>query len=879
MFNLEKALSTWRHQYKYSRAFKGRDLDELEQHLRDQVVFLVDAGRSEEDAFREAIAELGTFHETESEFRSVAWMKTRDRNEMGQEMRHQITMIASYLRIAARNLRKNRVPSLINLVGLSVAIAVTMVSYTYVSAMLTRDHYHDHAEDIFLVHQITQEEDGEEWWGHSPAPIGPAMAAESPSLERVVRITGGTAIVHDGENPNREFAWFADPEYFSMFSFPIKSGSFEQFGRTPGVVLSASQAVYFFGQEDPVGLSLDVTFPDGMRSSVPILAVMEEFRADAGLQVGFVFPMSRMASFSDDDWTVFADATFLQRRSDVEPQTMEVELNRYLDRVNAADEDWQVTRFELDNLKNLAWNRPNVNRSVASWIPMAPVIVLSLISCLLLLLACFNYMNISMATSTRRLREIGVRKAVGGSRGQLILQFLTENLELSLAAMAIGLLLAWQILLPGFSQIAGTDVSLGLTEHGRVWLFMGAIVVAVGLFAGAYPALYVSSFRPTAIFQGRAKLRSRRPLSHGFLAFQFLLAFLTMSAGIVLTMNGRYLAEKDWGFDDDQLVVIQADESSEFELVRATLEGHPGVTETRGSRDVVGFSYNEERATSVNTDLEGFETFVFGAEPDYLEFLGLELLQGSLLSDSAAGFGPEAIVINETFASTAGLEEPVGSVVAIDSIPRVVVGLVKDFHHQDFFSVIDPAVFESAVPEDHAFISARVATGSMSSVTDAVEAVYAEYFNGRDVVIRYQDQVFRDFQEESSGIATIFSVVAILALLISCLSIYALSAQNVLNRLKEIGVRKVLGGAPLGIAHLVNRRYVIIMTIGSLLALPLAWFGLDMLLNDIYAYAMELNVVPFLITYVIILGVSLLTITTQARTIRRTAPAEILRVD
>jgi len=879
MFNLEKALATWRHQYKYSRAFKGRDLDELEQHLRDQIAFLVDAGQTEEEAFREAISELGTFHETESEFRTVAWMKTRDRREIGQELRHQCTMIASYLRIAARNLRKNRVPTSINLVGLSVAIAVTMVSYTFVSKVLTRDHHHPRANDLYLVHQVTQEPHGEQLWGHTQAALGPALATSSPLVDSVVRIEQrAVTLSHDGSDFDR-VGHFVDPDFFSMFSFPTASGSVQHFGSEPGVVLSASWAETLFGAEDPVGQSVTVAIEGSAPQEVVVMAVSEPFTTEAGIQYLMAYPLIMLQDRLADDWRQTIDATFIRRTPGVSESALGTALQTWKDRANAADPEWQIIRYEIDGIKDLAWNRENVQRSMANSIPWAPVVVLSLISGLLLLLACFNYMNVSMATATRRLREIGVRKAVGGNRKQLMVQFLTENILLSFVGLLLGMFIAWSALLPVFSQISGHELDFGLTRNLRVWVFMAILVTGIGFLSGAYPAFFVSSFQPTAIFQHRLQLRRRRPLSHGFLAVQFLLAFLTMSVGIVLTWNGQYLASKDWGYDAEQLVTIHTDSVLEVQWVKGYLGEQPGVLDLTSGREVIGFSYNEQHTVTSATPIEGVETFVFGADRDYTSFLGLERLSGHLLSDSLMTAGPEAIVVNETFVKETGLSDPIGSVVELDSIPRVVVGVVADFHHEDFFSLIRPTAFEDTGESDHRIVSARLMPGQTSMTMAALQKAHREAFNGKEARVRYQDQIYASFQEESMGIALIFLFVAVLALIISCLSIYALSAQNVLNRLKEIGVRKVLGGAPLGIAHLINRRYVIIMTIGSVLALPLAWIGLDTLLNDIYAYAMDLSIAPFLITYAIILGVSLLTITTQARTIRRSAPAEILRVE
>lgn len=551
MFKLETAISTWRHQYKYSRAFKGRDLDELEQHIRDQVTFLVSAGKPEEEAFRLTIAELGSYQATESDYRGVAWMKTRDRREVLQEIKFFVAMLGSYFRVAYRNLKKNKVSSLINMFGLSLSISVCLVAFLFVSTVLTKDYFHENANEIFLVHQRTIEEDGPQLWGHSPRPLGPAIEESSPQIERVVRIAESPVQIVYGDENLGSFARFVDPEFLEMFTFPLLAGTDGALRNNDQVLLSESTSIRFFGEQDPIGQILSIRI--GSRDAVEftVTGVAKEFPIAANIQFKMLMSYEVFEILGGttvaDDWSSFTAATFLQLRDADDAPLVTRQLNAYTERVNVISEEWQITGFELDNLKMLPKHSDDVNRTVSGGISMAPVIVLSSISILLLLLSCFNYMNVTIATSTRRLKEIGVRKVMGASRAQLVFQFLAENIELCSMALILGLFMTWQFTLPAFSAIVGATLEIGLLKNYRIWGFLVVMVLGTGLISGAYPALYISGFSPTVIFQGRERLGGRRPLTRSFLTFQFMLAFLTMLSGIVFVMNGDYLRNKDLG--------------------------------------------------------------------------------------------------------------------------------------------------------------------------------------------------------------------------------------------------------------------------------------------------------------------------------------------
>lgn len=924
-FNLETALSTWRHQYKYSRAFKGRDLDELEQHLRDHVAWLMDSGHTSEDAFRRSVAELGTFHETESAYGSVAIMKTRDRREVTKEIAHHLTMLASYFRVALRNLRKNKATSLINIVSLSVAIAVTLVTYLLVSAFMTEDFYHEHANEIFMVHRVEPVDAGAanteptgaavkpasgaprhddpafQWFGTTPGPLGPAIAELSGDVVRAVRISGtqGQVLVRDerfGLNVR-----FVDAGFFDMFSFPLQAGTHTAVKEEGGVILSAEEATRIFGQEDPTGRTVTMQFGNGNPRTFTVTGVAAPFRSNADLQFGALMSFEAGEALRDlpaDDWSSFRTATFLQLRSAEAAERMETQLASYAAPVNAAlaskvtaEAQAPVHTFALDNLKRLTRHREYVEDSIIGQFPVAPIVVLGGLSALLLLLACFNYMNITVAQSVKRLREIGVRKVVGATRPQVAFQFLAENILLCFLALIVGLWLAWQFILPAFNGIAGLNLAFALFSDGRLWIFLGVLVLGTGVISGLYPALYVSSFRPTIIFRGMDRSRKRRPITTALQGFQFVLAFLSLAAGATFILNGHYYTDRSVGYDTEQIVVFEAGSQAEMDVLRAAAEETPEVAAWTTSQNAFGRTWSERTVLMDGAELQ---TSIFGISPAFPDVMEIQLVAGVLPREQREDFAPDQILVNVTFArdmleAVRSPESPadrrvgpataLGLPVQFDSTDYHVAGVVADFHFEDFFSVIEPSILRITPQEDHRFLIVRAAPEVRLAAAGRIADVYEAAFVDRKADWYIQGEMFDSFRRDSDGLTAIFLFVSILALVISCLSVYALSAQNVLNRLKEVGVRKVLGGHPFGIAQRLNRKIVVVLTVAALIAAPFGYQVLSVLLGNLFAYHMEMSPLPFIAAFVVIAVTTVLTISIQVRSIDRARPADLLRAD
>lgn len=822
------------------------------------------------------------FHELADE-RGVRWARWWYRRQVWQMLPDRLfaktywtlDMLKNYYVLAWRNLLKSKLASGFNIFGLSLAVACTMVAYLFIHARVDNEYIHTQGDTIFLVGHERGPAGEVLAFGSSPAPLGPALEADLPQVVRAARVVGMRATVQRGDETFGENVRLVDPGFMEMFTFPLLMGDPAALRDPQAILLSAARAEKYFGDANPIGETLDIQVGDQPVATFTVRGVAAKPRSSTSLQ----FPILMAYANRDggdaapqDDWAQRVSATFIQVAEPGAVGDVAARMEPYLGKYQAAKADAQVTGFTFDNLYDLSVNSKYVEDTIARGVPWAPVIVLSIISVFLLMLACLNYMNISLANANRRLKEIGIRKVVGSNRWQLIAQFLAENTLLCLLALVLGLGLAHGLLIPAFNNIAGSESSLLNTSNLDLVLFLGALLVGVGLLSGAYPAFYISSFQPIAVFRGR-QLGGRNRFMQSLLTVQFVLAFITMIVCMGLVVNAVEQEKRDWGYKKDHTLVLQLppDEAS-FAAFHDAAQQWPQVQAASGARDHLGRSW---RGVHVHTDQpEPMTARAFGVQAGYLGTMGVRLHAGRFFEDAAEA---QHLVINEAFARWQGWDEPLGQAVRIDSTHYTVVGVAADFHYDDFGTTIRPAYFYLADPSDLQYLALRLDAGTGTQTRAALEALWQQHHPDADFDPFFQNSVFDVFFQETRGILDIFLFVAFLALIISCMGLYGLAAQHTASRMKEISIRKVLGATVPHLARRLNQRFALLLLAAAVVATPLSYFLLQALLGSIFTYHMEVSYGPFVLAYVLVFTVVLLTLASQLRLLLRANPAETLR--
>lgn len=790
-------------------------------------------------------------------------------------------MFKSYLKLAWRNLLRNKLSSFINIFGLSLAIGSAIVIFTFIEFSLNRDGFHEHADEIYMVESVIDRNGNDAIWGITPAPLGPALKQDFPQLKQVVRIEGDRAIVRYDEKIFDQRVEFVDPAYLEMFTFPLAKGDKNAFSNSNAIVLSKQAATRFFGDEDPMGKSMSLTFNDTLQLEFVVAGVGEEFNERASFTFNILLPMDQLIKVypeTANQWKNWYSATFVQTDNPAELKTIAGQMDRYLAVQNEARKDFPIQRFLFDNVQDLSEKAGELKMAVTGGQDPAAFYILGMIGIFLIALACFNYINIAIASATRRLKEIGIRKVVGGSRKQLIFQFLSENLLICLMALLVGMALAEFLLNPGFNYALNQHdeyLSIAYDNGFALWVYLIGLLLFTGFAAGAYPALYVSSFQAVSIFRKTIKLGSKRIFTKILLTIQFVLAFFLMTAGIVFTQNVSYQADKDWGYNQEQVLVIPLESSRQFLAMRDALQQQAGVQAIAGTKGHFGGLRYIDGITNRGKD---YEVSRFDVGPDYLDVMGSKLKSGRFFDKNLKAEATQSIMVNDKFVKEAGWEDPLAEQITIDSISYQVIGVVEDFHYDDFFDPIDPTIllFEPA-ESNFRYLTARIAEGKNSQTFEFAEAFWLKSVAQTPFEGFFQDSSFDEFFRVSRGIGQIFMVVAIMAILLACMGLFGLVSLNVASRTKEFSIRKVLGASLGSLGSLLNREFSWLVILSLVLGIPASYFLIQVILDSVFAFHLGIHITPLILSSLVLTLTLLGTISIHLFKLAAVNPADALR--
>ncbi len=787
-------------------------------------------------------------------------------------------MFKSYLKSAVRSLLKNKVPSVINIVGLSIALASSVVVYLFLQVYYTLDTGHEHGDRIALVEHVVLRDEAEQTWGTAPLPLGPALEADLPQVERSARLVWERGDVRTDEYAFTERIGFADPSFFDVFTFPLQAGTPNALATRDQVILSDEAARKYFRDDDPLGRSLAITVGEAAPDVYTVGGVAAPFPNNASLR--FDVLLSFDAQLPDllahaDDWATPTGATFLLLRSAADFDGLAAQTVPYLDRQRVAGEDWPIERFTFERLTDPAPGAHHVLRRPTEAPHPALSMIMVALAGFMMALSCFNYINIALGSAVWRLKEIGVRKVVGGTKRQLIAQFMVENLLLCALALVLGLVLAWGVLVPLFNQVFVMQVELAFTENLGLWGFLVALLAFVGVAAGAYPAFYVTSFQPVRILRGRLDLSSRRWFSHTLTTAQFVIAFLAVIMTAFLTLNGRYLLDQSWGYDPDDTFVVRLSDPEQFDLLRDAAMSQATVLSVAGSKDHVGSARSRVTYTLNADEATEYEADAYTVGPTYADALGLRLHSGRFFDPARTSDDAEAVVITQHFADMRDWTEPLGQTLRLDETLYTVVGVVEDFLH-DPIQRAQPTIFLRA-DTGYRFLTVHAAPGSADAARAALEAAWTRQVPNLPFDAFAQREVF-DLQYGSYlNLSRSIGYLAALALLIACMGLFGLASQNIARRLKEVSVRKVLGASVPHIVFLVNRTILVMLTVAAGIATAVTYSGLRVLIGLDVANVMPLTPIPFVLAYALVLLTVAVSVASQSRTLALANPADVLR--
>lgn len=786
-----------------------------------------------------------------------------------------LIMWKNYLLVGRRNLLKNKVSSAINLFGMSVALAACIAVFMFVKDFATVDRFHENGARTYMITHDVAENDGVATWGSSPAPLGPTLKESFPQVEESVRIMRRRAMFEYGNKAISETIFFADNGFFNVFTFPLVLGMPDALQNESAVIISERTAEKYFGNKDPLGETITLSFDGIVRQAFEVAGIAKAMPSNSGFRFDIILSMNNpnaLSSESRDDWGRMVDGTFILLKPGSDLAAIQAEMAPYIAQQNAANEEWQVTSFGFENVRNKGMMAFMVRNRVNHATEWPFMVVFILIPLFMLALSCINYVNITLASSMRRLKEIGIRKVVGGSRKQLAFQFLAENLILCVLSLILGLMLAIAVLVPVFNNLFVEQINLAGAFDFSLWLFLAVLLAVVAFVSGAYPAFYISAFEPSAILRGSDKVKRSAWLTKTLMTLQFGIAFVTVVVSVYLGMNNQHLLNVDWGYKPDNTLVVDLPAKDQFKLLEGKLSQYPQIEVLAGAEHHIG-----RGGSSARVSIDGVDKTVrlLTVGERYFESMNIPVLNGREFINEYAGIDSNSVLINKIFARDEGWENPIDKTFRVDGRNVTVIGLIDNVLNNpngaDF-----PILYTKANTSDYAFATLKVQDGFDVSL---VETSWKALFPDQDISYYFQNEVFDVSYESLGKLNNMFMAIAILSLMIACMGLYGLASQNAVTRMKEMAVRKSLGASASHLTYELNRKFILLLGIAAIVASIICVLTINGLLSMFETKNLPLGPAPIALAFFLLFATAASAVFFQSRKIAHINPAEVLKTE
>jgi putative ABC transport system permease protein len=789
-------------------------------------------------------------------------------------------MIKHYLRIGFRNFVKYRTSSIINSLGLSLAISCALFTFSFIHYFYNVDNFHDNGEAIYAINRYVKLENGEQLTGGSPTPLASLLKESHSQVIRSTRFNFSSAYVRFGDNVFEENIRFAEPEFMRMFSYEMEAGSSNAIDDQNGIVLSKKTAAKYFDTADPMGQELEVKFIiDGQETlkTYIVTGVAAEFPDNASFRFRLLANDQTLISLglvNENDWSKNASASFIQLTDPTAIVLLsDLANDQYLSRLSEIEDQERVSSYQFEPFLTSSLHSEDIRNSVFSGTSIAAFITLSTLSILLMALACINYMNIAIASAGYRLKEIGIRKVIGGSRQALIFQFLSENIIICLLALLIAIGFTEYVALPAFNTNGVLHFENDYFGNPLLMAFVFGMLGLSILGGAGYPALYISKFQPHTILKGKLKFGGNNRFRKALLAVQYFFSFITIIVAVVLLQNDTYQYTIDWGYDKENVVAIGVKGKANFEKLSARVGGLPMVQEVAGTRDLVGRNLSE-LAFKIGEDEFNADHIRFGH--GYLETLKLNPTEGRLFDQNRVS-DEKTVVINEMMKSSMGWATVTDKYIEIGDERHTVIGVVDDFHYRPFYAEIAPLVMSMSDPNDYRYLVARVDESDMGNVSAELKASWLTLFPNDPFILHYQDGVFDTAFLDLQWVSRLITSISFAAVILTAIGLFGLAAIHMRSKLKEISIRKVLGSSMSSLGFALNKEFIYLLLGASIVGVPVSYKAVIVLLETLTYYPKPITIWPFILTTSILILMSVIAMGGHIYKVLHINPAENLR--
>ena len=787
-------------------------------------------------------------------------------------------MFKNYLKVALRNIRRHKGYAAINIAGLAVGMACTLLILLWVQDELGFDCFHVNADRIYRVVQNIKFSDHTTRWAISQGPLGPSLQKEIPEIESAVRFTQRTMTLQVGEKRIENWVTLADDSVFSVFTVPLVKGEATTALVDPhAMVLSEDMAKKIFPGEDPLGKTVRV---DG-RTDFLITGVMKNVPSNSSLRFGILVPFiyGRELNYTVDSWGNSSFSTWVLLRKGISAESILPKISGHLKGKPTLEKD---SKLDLQPLKTIHLH-PGLEFETLPQGDIRYVRIFSLVAFFILLIACINFMNLTTARSANRAKEVGLRKVSGAQRSHLIRQFYGESLLLTVIALGLSLLIVRALLSP-FNTLAAKTLSFGLFGNLRMLAGLAGLILLTGILAGSYPALFLSTFQPVKVLKGAVSAGSRgKGFRRVLVVFQFSLTILLLVFTSFVYRQLHFMRNYKLGFDKEHVVYMGMPREirGQFDALKSELLRNPNISGVAAGSNppTYGFWFSNSlwkwEGQDPNQEILMRAAFV---DEDYFKVLGMEILQGRAFGKEPDPEKSPTYIINEEAARIMGLKDPVGEWLSSGNIPKgTIVGLVKNYHFTPLRGKIDPLILIYYPPQSR-ILFVKLGGENIQRTIGDIGKIWKKFAPNREFRFQFLDEALDSLYRSEERTGTIFRYFAFLAVVVSCLGLFGLASYMAEQRTREIGIRKVLGASVSGIVVLFSKEFTKWVLAANVFAWPAAYFAVGQWLRG-YAYRIRIGAMPFLIAAVLSTFIALLTVGYHSLRSARSNPANAIRYE
>ena len=789
-------------------------------------------------------------------------------------------MLGNYFKTAFRNLWRHKAFSLINIIGLAIGMACFILISQWVMDELSYDRHHKNADRIC---RVIWDIDGFQLPA-TPGPFANWLLEYIPEIEQATRLNHSELMLQYKETKIKVAERFIETSFFNIFSMPFLQGdSTTALDKNEFIVLTAETARKLFGDEDPIGKMIhgengnDPKIVTGVIDNIPRLT-------DPYLKADCFVPFDLMRYWRDpDSWEDaqdFKTYVLLHPNSSADDATEKInsEFKKFVETNDPENAKNFSMRFFLQPITKV--HLYSDFKFDFSHGRVQYVVFFSLIAIFILIIACFNFMNLATARSLDRAREVGVRKVVGANRLQLVCQFLGESIIISTIALLFAMVMV-ELLLPYFNNFTGKPLSIAYSSSSIVG-GLSALLLITGLISGSYPAIFLSFFNPVIALKNKKSVsfpNRSMSLRRLLVVIQFALSIMIIAATLVVYNQLNYIKNKNLGFDKENLIYLKTESSIEnYDSIKSDLLNHANITHVTASSDLptnIGRNTGAEWEGRENdADYISFPTLF--VSDDFLETFHLEMAQGRFFSSKTPNDQNQGFIVNEAAIRAMHLQDPIGKSFKSWDKEGQIIGVIKDFHFKSLRSQIEPIMF--VLDNNFRFLFVKVTSNNIQESIEQVKNIYRQHHPDQLFEIHFFVKAVDELYHSDQRMGILFICFSSLAIVISCLGLFGLVSFINESKTKEIGIRKVVGASRLNLLNMLTQGLFKWILLANLFAWPIAWFAMNKWLQN-FAYRIDLTIWPFLLAGLTALAIALLTVSWQTWRAARRNPVEALRYE